>query len=348
MRTSKKMIAGVSAFIVAVSSVAMSMSVSAVTDDFTVSVSVNEDYDVENQVQVTVDLANVPSTGIAGFEFAVSFDSSALELISVEENPDVVGGASDKELELVPDLKDTMVNDGASYSCFDYYVSDDKIACMWATGLEDSAYWIHTDGTIATFTFEVVEGTDADSVDVGIVPIHDSDDSAIVFASADDSGNYYAYEDVQTGEDVAVDIDAVASTTGSTEVTTTADEDKTTEEPEETDATEEGGEVTTTPDESGETPSTDATDSTTEKGDTTTATPSTGESSGKKGDVNNDGDINSVDLVLVKKYLLTMIDESALDTNNADVNNDSEVNSVDLVFIKKYLLTMIDSLENLG
>jgi hypothetical protein len=324
MRTSKKMIAGVSAFIVAVSSIAMT--VSAVdTDDFTVSVSVNEEYAVENQVQLTVDLANVPSTGIAGFEFAVSFDSSALELVSVEENPDVVGGASDKEIELVPDLKGTMVGgeDDRDYSCFDYYVSGDKIACMWATGLEDSAYWINTDGTVATFTFEVIDKS-ADSVDVGIVPIHDSDDSEIVFAAADASGNYYAYQDVQQGEDVSIDLGDTASGSTSESVTTTT---AGSEEPgdTETTTTANGGEST--------------------EPDVTTGEQTPGESTGVKGDANNDGDVNSVDVLLVKKYVLTMVDSDALNTTNADVNGDGSVQANDLLLIKKFVLQMIDNFD---
>jgi hypothetical protein len=342
MRTSKKMIAGVSAFIVAVSSIAMTVSaVDTESSDFTVSVSVDkESVATDGQIELSVNLANVPDTGIAGFEFAVSFDSSALTLVSVEENADVVGTASAEEERLVPALADTMLNDGG-YSCFDYYVSDDKIACMWATGLDDSSYWINTDGTVATFVFAVNEGTDADSVELGIVPIHDNEDSEIVFAAADDSGNYYAYDSVNQGDNVVVEISddgTAGSDTEEPDDTTAAGED--TEEPDDTTegSGEEGGEVTTT-----------AGEDTDEPDDTTAAKPTTGSSEGGlKGDVNDSGDVNSVDLVLVKKYLLTMIDGSALNLTNADVNNSGDVNSVDLLFIKKYLLTMIDSLENLG
>jgi hypothetical protein len=64
-----------------------------------------------------------------------------------------------------------------------------------------------------------------------------------------------------------------------------------------------------------------------------------------KGDANDDGSIEANDLLLVKKYVLQMIDSTALNTTNADVNGDKEVNSVDVLQLKKYLLQMIDSFE---
>jgi hypothetical protein len=63
------------------------------------------------------------------------------------------------------------------------------------------------------------------------------------------------------------------------------------------------------------------------------------------GDVNVDGEVNAVDLVILKKYILTMIDDSDIPDGgllNADVKNDGEITSVDLLLLKKYLLTMIE------
>lgn len=317
MRTSKKIIAGVSAFIVAVSSIAITVSaVTTDSTDFTVSVSsAKESVSAGEEVQLTVDLSNVPETGIAGFEFAVNFDSSAFELVDVIENTEVVGSANDKELELVPDLKDTMVNDGSDYSCFDYYVNGDKIACMWATGLEDSAYWIGTDGTLVTFTFTAKQDISIESVDLGIVPIHD--DGEVVFAAADESGKYYAYDGVQLGEDVTINIDGGED---NPDVTTTDD----------------GGDdpdVTTT-DGGGDNP-----DVTTSGNDVVIGT------TGILGDANDDGEVDSIDILLVKKYCLQIIDESGLNMTNSDVNRDGFVDVTDLLKIKKFVLTIIDTFD---
>jgi hypothetical protein len=50
---------------------------------------------------------------------------------------------------------------------------------------------------------------------------------------------------------------------------------------------------------------------------------------------------------MLKKYLLQMIDEEDIPDGgllNADVTHDGEVTAPDLVLIKKYILQMIDSL----
>ena len=60
-----------------------------------------------------------------------------------------------------------------------------------------------------------------------------------------------------------------------------------------------------------------------------------------KGDLNNDGIIDSVDLLQEKKYLLGKITFTDEQKNNADVNNDGIIDSVDLLQIKKYLLGKI-------
>jgi endoglucanase len=79
--------------------------------------------------------------------------------------------------------------------------------------------------------------------------------------------------------------------------------------------------------------------------ETTDADEPSTEPTGLKGDVNDDNQVNAVDLLTIKKYLLTMIDDTQLNTTNADVNGDNQVNAVDLLKVKKFLLTIIDSLD---
>ncbi len=56
-----------------------------------------------------------------------------------------------------------------------------------------------------------------------------------------------------------------------------------------------------------------------------------------KGDVNGDGTIDSIDLVTLKKYLLTG-DSSLIVFDNADMNKDGEINSIDYAQLKKAIL----------
>jgi hypothetical protein len=61
------------------------------------------------------------------------------------------------------------------------------------------------------------------------------------------------------------------------------------------------------------------------------------------GDVDCNGEITSVDLLILKKYLLGMdVEISEQGLINANVNSDDEINSVDLVLLKKFVLNMID------
>lgn len=52
------------------------------------------------------------------------------------------------------------------------------------------------------------------------------------------------------------------------------------------------------------------------------------------GDLNDDGNVNSSDMVLLKKYLLG---SGTVDTTLADANGDGQVNIIDLIRIKRYL-----------
>jgi hypothetical protein len=67
--------------------------------------------------------------------------------------------------------------------------------------------------------------------------------------------------------------------------------------------------------------------------------------SGINGDVNSDGEVNAVDLLLAKKYVLQMVEKTDIAFDNADVNGDGDVNSVDVLNLKKYLLQMLSADE---
>ncbi|WP_265447259.1 endo-1,4-beta-xylanase [Acetivibrio straminisolvens] len=64
----------------------------------------------------------------------------------------------------------------------------------------------------------------------------------------------------------------------------------------------------------------------------------------KYGDVNGDGNVNSSDLTLVRRYILKAIPDFPTPNGKiaADVNGDGNVNSTDFSAIKKYILKVID------
>ena len=62
------------------------------------------------------------------------------------------------------------------------------------------------------------------------------------------------------------------------------------------------------------------------------------------GDLNNDGQVKSNDLLLLKKYLLGLSEVTPQGLANADVTHDGEVNSNDLLKLKKFLLGLLDTL----
>jgi hypothetical protein len=74
---------------------------------------------------------------------------------------------------------------------------------------------------------------------------------------------------------------------------------------------------------------------------TTTTQPIEGTTDVLLGDANSDGSVDSVDVLVIKKYLLTMIDISDINTANADVDGSGDVDAVDLLQVKKCVLGMI-------
>ncbi|OPZ87838.1 MAG: Endo-1,4-beta-xylanase Z precursor [Firmicutes bacterium ADurb.Bin419] len=62
---------------------------------------------------------------------------------------------------------------------------------------------------------------------------------------------------------------------------------------------------------------------------------------GVKGDLNDDGNVNSIDFGLLKLHLLGITPLSGNNLSNADVNSDGKTNSIDFASIKQYLLGII-------
>jgi len=62
---------------------------------------------------------------------------------------------------------------------------------------------------------------------------------------------------------------------------------------------------------------------------------------GIKGDINNDGKINSTDDALLRRHILCINILNGLSLSNADVNSDGKVNSIDYSLIRRYILGKI-------
>ncbi|TYQ16905.1 UNVERIFIED_CONTAM: serpin B [Acetivibrio alkalicellulosi] len=62
------------------------------------------------------------------------------------------------------------------------------------------------------------------------------------------------------------------------------------------------------------------------------------------GDLNQDGVVNSTDYILLRRYVLGVIDEfpSEIAEIAADLNGDGVINSTDCVLLRRYILNMID------
>ncbi|RCX09290.1 glucuronoarabinoxylan endo-1,4-beta-xylanase [Anaerobacterium chartisolvens] len=71
----------------------------------------------------------------------------------------------------------------------------------------------------------------------------------------------------------------------------------------------------------------------------------TGTPAGKKGDLNGDGNIDSIDYSLMKRYILELIDEFPVEDSiyAGDLNGDGSINSADYSLLRRYLLELIST-----
>ena len=76
--------------------------------------------------------------------------------------------------------------------------------------------------------------------------------------------------------------------------------------------------------------------------ETSTTEPTTTEPNLLLGDVNGDGQVKTGDLLLMKKYLLALCNETDIVKLNSDLNGDGEVKTTDLLILKKYFLGLVE------
>jgi endo-1,4-beta-xylanase len=168
------------------------------------------------------------------------------------------------------------------------------------------------------------------------VKYSDSISAVIIWGTTDDQSWRSSRLPVLFNEDYTAKpcyysiIDGLTDDTDSTTTTTTEATEVTTV----TDATETTTESSESVTETSE--STPDVDTTTGSTDTTI-----GEDTGILGDTNNDGEVNAVDVLTLKKYLLTIIDESKINLDNADMDSNETVDVVDLLVLKKIVLGII-------
>jgi hypothetical protein len=112
-----------------------------------------------------------------------------------------------------------------------------------------------------------------------------------------------------------------------------------TAEPSTTTTTTTTTEESTTTEETTTTTTTEFVDYTTTTEPITTTEPPTPEN--LKGDIVKDGTVNTLDLIMLKKYLFNLVDDSSswIDPSSYDVNEDGKVNALDVNELKSILLS---------
>lgn len=167
----KKVIAGLVAAMTFVS-VTASAIVSA-AGDFTVSIS-NTKAGAGEEFTLTLDLTDIPETGINGCEFGISYDNT---LVSIES---VTLGALAKDLSAV---------EGDLPNPFEVNIEDDVVSLMYAIGTTDSTYFLQGSGTFLNITGTVSASATAGAkaefevvpVDRAVTPGSTETNSTIVF-----------------------------------------------------------------------------------------------------------------------------------------------------------------------
>lgn len=267
---------------------------------------------------LNVNLSNVPDGGIMACDFAVSFDPSLVTITGVEEGEIGKTGAAEAELALDGGLASSML-EGGDYSCFDYYVTENQICALWATGLEDSKYWIKDDGVYMTISGTVKEGVKAGTeIKLDIVPVERETypgsgtmNTDIILGYLDGTSTPVSYEYELKSGTITVEGDETTVSTDETSETT----DETTVSTEETSETTEDPEDTLPDD-----------------------------FKPLYGDIDLNGAIGLLDIVEYNKYIVGSVKFNAEQRANADTYYDGKLNSADNMQIASYLCKKISVL----
>lgn len=108
---------------------------------------------------LAVKLEGVPASGISGAEFEITYDTAAISITGAAAGDIVNTSASDKE-----------GFEGLTVFDADYSTAG-TVTVTYGTALDDTAYWVTTDGTFLTLTGKVNDGTAAGTYDVAIKAI---------------------------------------------------------------------------------------------------------------------------------------------------------------------------------
>ena len=261
-----------------------------------------------SEFTVNVMLSDVPATGVMACEFALTYDSSALNITGVTAGEIANTGSDSAESDI----------SGECPSFYADYSTAGTINVTWSTGLSDTSYWITKDGVFATITGTVAANAAAGEYEIGVTAISREDisgtNSSILIGYVDSNKQVVEYEAVASNGSVTV--------TAETEQTTTTAPPTTTKAPDTTTAT-----TATTED-------TPGTTLTTQNGDVVATL---------VGDVNLDGKISLVDVVYLNKFLVNSLNLNPTAQANAQCVTDAEgrINSADSTALLEFVIETI-------
>lgn len=97
---------------------------------------------------IDIELAGVPSSGVAGLDFAIKYDASVMEVTGVTEG--TISKTSDKQVEGFNSNLATNIAGGA-------------VSVLWATGqIKTSDSWIKSDGVLLTLNCKAIKDGTSD------------------------------------------------------------------------------------------------------------------------------------------------------------------------------------------
>nr|AEV59018.1 scaffoldin C [Ruminococcus flavefaciens] len=117
--------------------------------------------EVGSKFSVDVSLADIPSSGIQALDFAITYDSSALTIDSVEAGALINKGVDKADL-------------SASLSpCFESSINKTEgyVSLIWSTATDDASYRLKGNGVYCTINGTVASGAKNGTYDLKITPI---------------------------------------------------------------------------------------------------------------------------------------------------------------------------------